>query len=79
MKKFENLGKSLDKSEQRNTTGGMTPNDLYCQYKHSSYVFIAGYSSIGDCYAALSVACNGTPQPYACYCTPYNVPAICNL
>lgn len=57
MKKFENLGKHLDKQEQKAITGGTFYN-LYCKYNYGDpFVIIASYGSINDCYTDRNTVC----------------------
>jgi hypothetical protein len=79
MKRFENLGKTMSKEDQRKVTGGVI-NDLYCKTTiNDPFVYIASYSSHAACQTGLYSVCTGTGIPYhSCYCTSH-IPVICEL
>lgn len=70
MKKHENLGKSLNRNEQKSISGGATRQifNLYCDPGNGNEVFIDDYFSLSACNAAGAAECS-TLQWLSCRCS----------
>jgi hypothetical protein len=68
MKKHENLGKSLNRKEQKSISGGMRQTfNLYCN-PGTGDIFISNHNSMTACTTAGAAECN-THQWQSCHCT----------
>ena len=83
MKKAKDLGKILDKEQQKKISGGSSAFSaaLWCSTSPGgTQSFVSSWPSYADCRSELTEVCGTATPPltyYECYCTPgMNPPGI---
>lgn len=66
MKNFENLGRELTKSEQRQINGGIE-NRMWCYVDGVGLIKVGTYSTFAECTNNFAANCVAPPYDY-CYC-----------